>query len=151
MEDNPSREICERGREKKRISPIYHAMGSVWDTRVVQHHSPVKVQQPFVTKSGASRRPSQKEILHCSAWPCWILMPLSLTTRPSHKQLGLPHHLGHAVDGRVGSERMLRSFRVPVAFRVRSMSGIVRQLVRSCGGGGGRPAPGAPSGTPCIL
>ena len=42
-------------------------------------------------------------------------MLLSLATSASHKRLRWLHHLGHAVDGRVGSERMLRSFRVPVA------------------------------------
>ena len=53
--------------EKMRISPIYRAMGSVRDARAVQYHSPAEVQQPFVMKSGASRRTSGKEILHCSA------------------------------------------------------------------------------------
>ena len=45
-------------------------------------------------------------------------MPLLLTTCPSCKPLRPPQHLDHAVDGRVGSERVLRSFRVSHAFRV---------------------------------
>ena len=35
---------------KVRIDPMHLTMGSIWDARAVQYHSPAEVQQPFVTR-----------------------------------------------------------------------------------------------------